>query len=63
MTDKTRGNNSSYDCAGFTEIDQDDQIRLIKQGAFEVNMARFSLLVDHDKQTMIDPSHNLKVKR
>ncbi|XP_076469714.1 nuclear receptor subfamily 1 group D member 1-like [Babylonia areolata] len=40
---------------GFVEIEQDDQIVLIKQGAFEVMMARFSLLVDHDRQTMMDP--------
>lgn len=48
---------------GFTEIEQDDQIRLIKQGAFEVMLARFSLLVDHQDQTMLDPTHQMRAKR
>ena len=50
-------------CAGFMEIDQDDQIRLIKQGSFEVMLARFSLLVDESQQTLLDPSMTLRAHR
>ena len=49
--------------AGFVEIEQEDQIRLIKQGAFEVMMTRFALLVNHDEQTMLDPTLTLRSPR
>ncbi|KAK7499613.1 hypothetical protein BaRGS_00009265, partial [Batillaria attramentaria] len=48
---------------GFVEIEQDDQIRLIKQGSFEVMLARFSMLVDHTKQEMLDPTHSVRCPR
>ncbi|KAL8569184.1 hypothetical protein ACOMHN_035454 [Nucella lapillus] len=48
---------------GFSEVGQDDQIVLIKQGAFEVMMTRFSLLVDHENQTMMDPTLSVRSPR
>ncbi|XP_076447554.1 uncharacterized protein LOC143284606 isoform X2 [Babylonia areolata] len=48
---------------GFVEIEQDDQIRLIKQGAFEVMVTRYSLLVDTDKETLLDPTLTTKCHR
>ncbi|KAL8617439.1 hypothetical protein ACOMHN_064042 [Nucella lapillus] len=48
---------------GFTEIEQDDQIRLIKQGVFEVMTTRFSLLVDVDSETLLDPTLSFRVSR
>ncbi|GFO23178.1 nuclear receptor subfamily 1 group d member 1-like [Plakobranchus ocellatus] len=48
---------------GFSEVDWDDQIKLIKQGSFEVMIARVSLLVDHVNDTMIDPSLKMKSSR
>lgn len=48
---------------GFQEIEQDDQIRLIKQGSFEVMFARFSMLVDHQRQEMLDPTHTMLCPR
>nr|KAG5708445.1 hypothetical protein BaRGS_026172 [Batillaria attramentaria] len=44
---------------GFTELCLDDQMTLIKQGSFEVMMTRFSMLIDHEKETMLDPSHKM----
>lgn len=49
--------------SGFAEIDQDDQIRLIKQGSFEVMLARFSLLVNDEEQTMLDPTLTMRSHR
>ena len=49
--------------SGFAEIDQDDQIRLIKQGSFEVMLARFSLLVNDEDQTMLDPTLTMRSHR
>lgn len=49
--------------SGFAEIDQDDQIRLIKQGSFEVMLARFSLLVNDEEQTMLDPTLSMRSHR
>ncbi|XP_067682974.1 nuclear receptor subfamily 1 group D member 2-like isoform X1 [Haliotis asinina] len=45
---------------GFTEIEQDDQIKLLKQGSFEVMMTRFTMLVDTEKEEMLDPSHKMR---
>ncbi|XP_012939845.1 nuclear receptor subfamily 1 group D member 1 [Aplysia californica] len=41
---------------GFVEVGQEDQIRLIKQGSFEVMLVRHSILVDPINETMLDPS-------
>ena len=49
--------------SGFGEIDQDDQINLIKQGSFEVMMCRFCNLVDYKKGTMFDPEMKIKCPR
>ena len=49
--------------SGFVEIDQDDQIRLIKQGSFEVMLVRFCLLVDYKEQTMLDPTLSMRSHR
>ncbi|XP_062620130.1 ecdysone-induced protein 78C-like [Saccostrea cucullata] len=48
---------------GFGEIDQDDQINLIKQGSFEVMLCRFCNLVDYKKGTMFDPEMKIKCPR
>ncbi|XP_064604169.1 probable nuclear hormone receptor HR3 isoform X2 [Liolophura sinensis] len=48
---------------GFTEIDQDDQIRLIKQGSFECLLCRFSMLVDSDSYEMLDPDMTIRCTR
>ncbi|XP_025106188.1 nuclear receptor subfamily 1 group D member 2-like isoform X2 [Pomacea canaliculata] len=48
---------------GFMEIDQEDQIKLIKQGSFEVLLTRFSMLVDPDNQDMLDPTHTVRTPR
>ncbi|KAH9504773.1 hypothetical protein Btru_061934 [Bulinus truncatus] len=48
---------------GFSEVDQDDQILLIKQGSFEVMVARFSILVDEINEEMLDPQLRLKSSR
>ncbi|KAK3587111.1 hypothetical protein CHS0354_023564 [Potamilus streckersoni] len=45
---------------GFAEIDQEDQIRLIKQGTFEVLLCRFCMLIDHLNGTMFDPEMKMK---
>lgn len=44
---------------GFCELGMDDQMKLIKQGSFEIMMTRFSMLIDHEKETMLDPSHKM----
>ncbi|XP_064632848.1 nuclear receptor subfamily 1 group D member 2-like isoform X2 [Lineus longissimus] len=41
---------------GFVELHQEDQIRLIKQGSFEVMITRFCMLVDDVNETMFDPN-------
>lgn len=48
---------------GFVEIEQDDQIRLIKQGVFEVMTTRFSLLVDTQNETLLDPTLTFRCSR
>ena len=48
---------------GFSELCQDDQLQLVKQGTFEVMMARFCMLIDHEKETMLDPSHTIVCPR
>ncbi|CAG5126147.1 unnamed protein product, partial [Candidula unifasciata] len=48
---------------GFSEVEQDDQILLIKQGTFEVMVARFSILVDHINEEMFDPLLKMKSPR
>ncbi|XP_036357191.1 nuclear hormone receptor family member nhr-48 isoform X2 [Octopus sinensis] len=48
---------------GFSEIDQEDQIKLIKQGTFEVMLARFCMLVDHQNYTMFDPDMKMQCPR
>ena len=45
--------------SGFSELCLDDQMKLIKQGTFEVMMTRFAMLIDHEKETMLDPSHKM----
>ena len=39
-----------------TQVSTDDQIRLIKQGSFEVMLARHTMLIDSDTERMLDPS-------
>ncbi|CAG5114613.1 unnamed protein product, partial [Candidula unifasciata] len=48
---------------GFAEIDQEDKIKLIKQGCFEVMVARFCILIDHVKEEMLDPTLQVKAPR
>lgn len=48
---------------GFGEIDQEDQINLIKQGSFEVMLCRFCNLVDYKKGMMFDPEMKIKCPR
>ena len=50
-------------CSGFSEIEQEDQIRLIKSGSFEVLLTRFLLLVDPETWEMLDPSHKMRCPR
>lgn len=45
---------------GFSEICQEDQINLIKQGSFEVMLVRMCNLVDIDKEEMFDPDMKMK---
>ena len=46
---------------GFTEIVQDDQINLIKQGSFEVVLARYTPLFKEDG--MFIPNMEMKIPR
>ncbi|CAG5136145.1 unnamed protein product, partial [Candidula unifasciata] len=48
---------------GFPELRQADKIVLIKQGCFEVMVTRFCLLVDPDKEEMLDPTLQIKAPR
>lgn len=48
---------------GFSELRADDQMKLIKAGMFEVMMTRFSMLIDHEHDTMLDPSHKMVCPR
>ena len=50
-----------YGCAGFTELCQEDQIKLIKQGSFEVVLARYVALFEEDG--MYIPSMEMKIPR
>ena len=47
--------------AGFRELAEDDQIRLIKQGSFEVMLVRYTVLFQEDQ--MFVPSMTFKVSR
>jgi hypothetical protein len=44
---------------GFMELSQMDQMALIKSGLFEVMVTRFAMLIDHEKETMMDPTHRM----
>lgn len=46
-------------CLGFTELGQEDQIRLIKQGSFEVVLTRYTPLFEIDG--MFTPNFEMKV--
>ncbi|XP_013080816.2 thyroid hormone receptor alpha-like [Biomphalaria glabrata] len=48
---------------GFSEVNPEDQIQLIKQGSFEVMVTRISLLIDEVSQEMLDPQLKMKCKR
>ncbi|KAL5013634.1 hypothetical protein ScPMuIL_007904 [Solemya velum] len=48
---------------GFSEIGQDDQIKLIKQGAFEALMCRMCMLCDPENGEMMDPDMKMKCPR
>lgn len=48
---------------GFNELCQMDQIKLIKQGMFEIMMTRFAMLIDVANDTMLDPSHKMVCPR
>ncbi|CAL1529091.1 unnamed protein product [Lymnaea stagnalis] len=48
---------------GFCEVEQEDQIKLIKQGSFEVMVARYSILVDEINDEMLDPQLKMKSSR
>ncbi|BFZ25330.1 hypothetical protein BsWGS_28369 [Bradybaena similaris] len=48
---------------GFSEIDQEDKVNLIKHGCFEVMVARFCILIDHVKEEMLDPTLQVKASR
>lgn len=48
---------------GFSEVEQEDQIKLIKQGSFEVMVARYTLLVDEINEEMLDPQLKIKSSR
>ncbi|XP_060075003.1 nuclear receptor ROR-beta-like [Ylistrum balloti] len=48
---------------GFSEISQEDQILLIKQGSFEILACRMCNLVDVDSQEMFDPDMKMKCPR
>lgn len=48
---------------GFCELRMEDQMKLIKTGMFEVMMTRFAMLIDHEKETMLDPSHKMVCPR
>ncbi len=49
------------DLSGFTELNQEDQIKLIKLGSFEVVLARYTPLFQEDG--MFVPSMEAKVPR
>ncbi|KAK3769974.1 hypothetical protein RRG08_061951 [Elysia crispata] len=55
--------NFSKQLPGFGDVDTDDQLTLIKQGIFEVMIARITLLIDHVNDSMIDPSLKMKSPR
>ncbi|KAI8781417.1 thyroid hormone receptor alpha isoform X2, partial [Biomphalaria glabrata] len=48
---------------GFSEVNPEDQVQLIKQGSFEVMVTRISLLIDEVSQEMLDPQLKMKCKR
>ena len=50
-----------FDVSGFQELNQDDQIKLIKQGSFEVVLARYTPLFQQDG--MFIPTMEAKVPR
>lgn len=48
---------------GFAEIQQEDQITLIKKGSFEILLCRMCMLVDAQRQEMFDPNMEMKCPR
>ena len=50
-----------YFIVGFLELNEDDQIKLIKQGSFEVAVVRYTRLFEEDG--MFVPSMMIKVPR
>ena len=48
-------------CAGFVELTQDDQIVLVKQGAFEVILARYTRLFSDEG--MFIPDMTVRIPR
>jgi hypothetical protein len=48
---------------GFPEVHQEDKLCLIKQGCFQVMVARFCVLIDHLKEEMLDPTLKVKAPR
>lgn len=48
---------------GFKDLCQQDQIKLIKQGSFEVVMVRYLPLVDYKSELMFDPDMDYKITR
>ncbi|GFR96633.1 nuclear receptor subfamily 1 DEF [Elysia marginata] len=63
VPEMTKVVNFSKQLPGFSDVDTEDQITLIKQGIFEVMIARITLLIDHVKDSMIDPSLKMKSPR
>ncbi|GFO23170.1 nuclear receptor subfamily 1 def [Plakobranchus ocellatus] len=63
VPEMTKVVNFSKNLPGFSELDMDDQVKLIKQGIFEVMIARITLLIDNATDTMIDPSLKMKSPR
>ncbi|GFO23172.1 thyroid hormone receptor alpha [Plakobranchus ocellatus] len=63
VPEMTKVVNFSKNLPGFSELDMDDQVKLVKQGIFEVMIARITLLIDHVTDTMIDPSLKMKSPR
>ncbi|XP_076468798.1 nuclear hormone receptor E75-like [Babylonia areolata] len=63
MPEMTKTMNFFKMLPGFSELRPEDQMKLIKAGSFEVMMTRFAMLIDHEKDTMLDPSHKMVVPR
>ncbi|GFR96645.1 peroxisome proliferator-activated receptor gamma [Elysia marginata] len=63
VPEMTKVVNFSKQLPGFSDLDTEDQITLIKQGIFEVMISRITLLIDYVKDSMIDPSLKMKSPR